>query len=171
MLTTRHKKFLRESYYVNLYGRAMSHVWWPILLMISRREVLSFHITSFIRRKKALETGNVPLFKLLLKMKFILTRQTRRVFASGLFTKTRDSSTCVTIIDRFSWRFRDEVLNFHISGSIWRKKALETGKCSVVYALNGNKIHFDAPNKTGFCERITSLSDLERQATHRLVWQ
>ena len=27
---------------------------------------------------------------------------------------------------------RREVLNFHISGSIRRKKALETGKCSVV---------------------------------------
>ena len=30
-------------------------------LKISRREILNFHISGSIRRKKVLETGNVPL--------------------------------------------------------------------------------------------------------------
>ena len=52
---------------------------------ILRQEVLNFHISGSLRRRKALEMGNVPLFNLLFKMKFILTRLTRRVFASGLY--------------------------------------------------------------------------------------
>ena len=62
-----------------------------------------FHISGFIRRKKALEMGNVPLFKLLMEMKLFLTCQTIRVFASGLhlfhfYKDVRRPSTCVTII-------------------------------------------------------------------------
>ena len=45
-----------------------------------------FSYLWFFRRRKVLETGtNVPLFNLLFEMKFILTRLTRRVFASGLY--------------------------------------------------------------------------------------
>ena len=52
----------------------------PILLTISRREVLNFFLSYKVRE---LETGNALLFKLSLEMQFILTSQTRRVFASG----------------------------------------------------------------------------------------
>ena len=45
------------------------------------------------------------------------------------------------------------------------RKALATGKCSVVWPLIWNEIHFDAPDKTSFCERIVSLSFLQRRAT------
>ena len=55
-----------------------------ILLTISRQEVLNFRISGFIRRKKVLETGNFPFFKLLLEMKLFLKHQTKRVLASGL---------------------------------------------------------------------------------------
>ena len=83
---------------------------------------------------------NVPLFKLLLEMKlfFNAPAQTKRVLASGLhlsrFNKDmRLASTCVTIIvaDCFD-DFATRSFDFHISGFIRRKKALETGKCSVV---------------------------------------
>ena len=60
--------------------------------------------------------------------------------ASGLhlphfYKDMRLASTCVTILLMI---LRQEVLNFHISGFIRRKKALEMGKCSVVEALIGN---------------------------------
>ena len=77
---------------------------------------------------------NVPLFKLLLEMRLFLMHQTKRVLASGLhlshfYKDMRLASTCVTILLTIS---RQEVLNFHISGFKRRKKALETGKCTVV---------------------------------------
>ena len=34
------------------------------------------------------------------------------------------------------------------------KKALETGKCSMVDALIGNEVHFDVPDIKSFCEQI-----------------
>ena len=81
---------------------------------------------------------NGPLFKLLLEMKLFLTHQTKRVLASGLhlshfYKDMRLASTCVTIIvtDCFD-DFATRNFDFHISGFIRRKKALETGKCSVV---------------------------------------
>ena len=55
-----------------------------ILLTISRQEVLNFHISGFIRRKKALKMGKFSLFKLLLEMKLFVTRQTRRVFCERI---------------------------------------------------------------------------------------
>ena len=47
----------------------------------------------------------------------------------SFFKDMQLTSTCVAILLTIS---RQEVLNFHISGFIRHKKALETGKCSVV---------------------------------------
>ena len=77
----------------------------------------------------------MSLCKLLLEFEFILTQQTIIVFASELYVqyvmsiKTSDASV-LTIS-------REKVLNFHISGSSRRRKALETGKCSLLGALIG----------------------------------
>ena len=84
--------------------------------------------------RRCLKRENVPLFKLLFEMKLFLRCQTRRVFASGLhlshFYKGRHG-TRVGLCDNLIIS-RQEVLNFHMSGFIRRKKAFETGKCSVV---------------------------------------
>ena len=103
-------------------------------LMISRRQVLNFPISDSIRRKKKrLKRENVLWFKLLLEIKFILKRQTRQVFASGLhFSHIYKDRRLVDLCDNnrpiLLTISRQEVLNFHISGSIRRRKAFVTGK-------------------------------------------
>ena len=78
---------------------------------------------------------NVSLCKMSLEFEFILTQQTILVFASELYLqyvmsiKTSDASV-LTIS-------QEEVLNFHVSGSLRHRKVLEMGKCSLLVALIG----------------------------------
>ena len=83
--------------------------------------------------KKCLKRENDPWFKLLLEIKFILTRQTRRVFASGLhlshiYQDTRLVDLCDNNRPILLTISRQEVLNFNISGSTKHKKVLKIGK-------------------------------------------
>ena len=95
-------------------------------------------------------------------MKFILMRQTGRIGQNSLCERivinTSDASCVIPILSTIS---RRQVLNFHITSFIRRKKALEMGKCSVVQALVEIEIHFDAPDKTSFA------SDLHHSHFHK----
>ena len=73
------------------------------------------------------------LFKLLLEIKFILKRQTRRVFASGLhlshiYKDMRLVDLCDNNRSILLTISRQEVLNFNISDSTKHKKVLKIGK-------------------------------------------
>ena len=83
----------------------------------------------------------------------------RADYISLIFAKTCGASTCVTIdnnnSNRFFSRFHDKKVWIFISLVLNRpKKALEMGKCSMVDALIGNEVHFDAPDIKSFCEQI-----------------
>jgi len=81
--------------YVNVDKRHVMCMWQLILLTILCQEVLIFHISGSIRRKKALETENVLLFKLLLEMKIIWCARKDHLlqadYISLIFTETCDT--------------------------------------------------------------------------------
>ena len=68
--------------------------------MISRREVLNFHISGSIRQRERFKRENVQSFKLLFQMKFVLMRQTGRIGQNSLCERivinTSDASCVIT---------------------------------------------------------------------------